>query len=74
MRKCIHFLNIKGKKFVAFSENGTLSNKSEKFQVSGLKEAQAIAIKRNAIPYNFSLSFANKRKKAWTAKNYFDKS
>lgn len=71
MQKCIHFLKIKGKKFVAFTENGTVTDKSEKFQVSGIKEAQAIAIKRNAIPYNFTLSVVNKRKKAWTTNNIF---
>lgn len=71
MKKYIHFMKLKGKNFIFFTENGTITNKSENFQVSNLKEAQAIAIKRNLIPFNFSLKKANKKKKDWTAKNYF---
>lgn len=73
MQKCIHFLKIKGKKFVVFTNNGKIEDKSEKFQISNIKEARAIAVKRNAIPYNFRLSDTKKRKTSWNKSTFLNK-
>lgn len=55
LTKTVHFVKIKGKNYVIIGLVGNITDKSEKFRVSNVKEARTVARKRNATPWNFTL-------------------
>ena len=51
--KTVHYFASKSNKFVIIGENGKFTHASPKMSVSGKREANKLAIKLMAKPWNF---------------------